>query len=220
MRMLAKDSEALSKELHPVKGCPLSSGPGKGSSAGQKVNSTNWLHSPKITAMPNSCRELGTVQGLALVVNNLQGLIAQVITLSNLVVLCSPIPLNITSVQTTCSDPPKMQILNEIQRQKMQVLQHLFSLGQHVNAISFPKPYCMGRNAHESSRHRCKQEVSLFFLVSELGDKKFHGWSTVKGEIFSFPFLFPPPQTSSKEYIAFSWQHVPITFNCTFQQMY
>lgn len=48
--------------------------------------------------MPNSCRVLGPVQGLALVVNNLQGFMAQVINLSNLVVLCSPGPLNSTSV--------------------------------------------------------------------------------------------------------------------------
>lgn len=79
---------------------------------------------------------------------------------------------------------------------------------QHANAMSFPKPYCMGRNERESSRHRCKHPVSLFFLVSELGDKMFHGWSTVKGEIFAFPFLFLPSQTSSKEYIAFSGQNV------------
>jgi len=102
----------------------------------------------------------------------------------------------------------------------MQVLQHLFLLAQHIHAFSFPKPYCMGRNARESSRHHCKQQVSLFFLVSELGDKKFHGWSTAKGEIFSFPFLFPPLQTSSKEYIAFRGQNVPMAFNCTFQGIY
>lgn len=102
----------------------------------------------------------------------------------------------------------------------MQVLQHLLLLWQHVNAISFQKPYCMGSNTHENSRHCFKQQVSLFFMVLELGDKKFHGWSTVMGEIFSFPFLFHPPQTSSKEYVAFSRQNVPIAFNCTFQQIY
>lgn len=29
-----------------------------------------------------------------------------------------------------------------------------------------------------------------------------------------------PPQTSSKEYTAFSGRNVPITFNCTFQRIY
>lgn len=99
----------------------------------------------------------------------------------------------------------------------MQVLQHLFYSDSTFMQLASQKPYCMGRNARESSRHRCKQQVSLFFLLSELGDKNFHGWSTGKGEIFSIPFLFPSLQTSSKEYIAFSRQNVPIAFNCTFQ---
>lgn len=49
----------------------------------------------------------------------------------------------------------------------MQVLQHLFLLREHINAIYFPK-YCMGRSVHMS----CEQQVPLFLLVSELGDKK------------------------------------------------
>lgn len=69
----------------------------------------------------------------------------------------------------------------------MQVLQHLFLLREHINAINFPKLYCMGRGVLGS----CEQQASLFLLVSELGDKKVPWVVHREGRNLFLSFSFP-----------------------------
>lgn len=99
----------------------------------------------------------------------------------------------------------------------MQVLQHLFLLRKHINAIYFPKPYCMGRSVHGS----CEQQVSLFLLVSELGDKKsFMGGPHGREESFPFFFFSLLHKQAVKNTLPSAGRMSLFAFNCTFQQIY
>lgn len=99
----------------------------------------------------------------------------------------------------------------------MQVLQHLFLLRQHINAINFPKPYCMGMSVCGS----CEQQVPLFFSgVRIRGQKSSVGG--LQGREKSFPFFFFSllHKQAVKNMLPSAGRMSLFVFNYTFQHIY